>query len=73
MICLNLELKMESIKRQFKTTVTLDMVNYKTSKQEAYDLIGHIKASSKTFDCEERTKVNAKEKADKATTYHSKK
>ena len=73
MTCLNLELKMESIKRQFGTTVTLDMVHYKTSKQESNDLIRHIKASGKTFDYEGRTKVNEKEKADKATTYHSKK
>ena len=49
------------------------MVHYKTSKQEANDLIRHIKASGKTFDYEGRTKVNEKEKADKATTYHSKK
>ena len=41
MTCLNPELKLESIKRQLETNVTLDMVKDNTYKQEVNDLIQH--------------------------------
>ena len=73
MTCLNPELKLESIKRQLETNVTIDMVKDNTYKQEVNDLIQHIKASGKTFDYLEWSKEGEKGKGVNATTYHSKK
>ena len=62
MTCLNPELKLESIKRQLETNVTLGMVKDNTYKQEVNNLIQHIKASGKTFDYLEWTKEGKKRK-----------
>ena len=73
MTCLNPELKLESIKRQLETNVTLGIVKDNTYKEEVNDLIQHIKASGKTFDYLEWTKEGEKGKGVKAKTYHSEK
>ena len=51
----------------------LDIAKDKTYKQVINDFIGHIKASGKTFDYLEWSKVSKNRKAVKVTTYHSKK